>query len=97
MKKWKLLTGVVLIFFIGLTGWCVPKICIDPGHGGSDSGAVGYVTEKAINLDASLKFRDWLNADTNDAGGGYSASIRSYGYCGTHPAQRGWHDPRWHG
>jgi len=45
-------------------------ICIDPGHGGSDPGAIGFVTEIVINLDASLKLRDWLNLDTLDTRGG---------------------------
>lgn len=49
-----------------------PIICIDPGHGGSDPGAIGFVTEIVINLDASLKLRDWLNLDTSDARGGYA-------------------------
>jgi N-acetylmuramoyl-L-alanine amidase len=49
-----------------------PIICIDPGHGGSDPGAIGFVTETVINLDASLKLRDWLNLDTSDARGGYA-------------------------
>ena len=31
------------------------KVCIDPGHGGSDSGAVtGKHVEKTYNLDLSL-------------------------------------------
>ena len=45
-------------------------ICIDPGHGGTDPGAVGYVTEKGINLDVSLMMREWMNLDTVDTRGG---------------------------
>lgn len=52
-----------------------PKICIDPGHGGTDPGAVGYVTEKGINLDTGLKYKDWLNLDTSDSGGGYAWEV----------------------
>jgi N-acetylmuramoyl-L-alanine amidase len=52
-----------------------PKICIDPGHGGSDPGAVSYCTEKVHNLDCGLKFRDWLNLDTSDGAGGYAWSV----------------------
>lgn len=39
------------------------KICIDPGHGGSDPGAVGRVLgllEKNINLAVALRLRDVL-------------------------------------
>ena len=37
------------------------KIAIDPGHGGTDPGAVGCdLEEAAVNLDISLKLRDEL-------------------------------------
>ena len=37
------------------------KICIDPGHGGSDPGAVsGKLYEKDINLEIGLAIRDFL-------------------------------------
>ena len=37
------------------------KICIDPGHGGSDPGAVsGKLYEKDINLEIGLAMRDFL-------------------------------------
>ncbi len=46
-------------------------ICIDPGHGGYDPGAVGNNLEEAeLNLTAGLAFRDWLDADTGDTSGG---------------------------
>jgi len=32
----------------------MPKICIDPGHGGKDSGAVGIFKEKDLNLKVAL-------------------------------------------
>lgn len=52
------------------------KICIDPGHGGSDPGAVGGGQEEAPQaLDTSLKFRTWLNTDTADSGGGGSWNV----------------------
>jgi len=52
------------------------KICIDPGHGGSDPGAVGGGQEEAANvLDTGLKLRTWLNSDTADTAGGGSWSV----------------------
>ena len=38
------------------------KVFIGVGHGGSDSGAVGYITEKAANLTMALACRDFLAA-----------------------------------
>jgi N-acetylmuramoyl-L-alanine amidase len=44
----------------------VPKVYIDPGHGGSDSGAVGNgMQEKDITLDIGLQTRDILLANYN--------------------------------
>lgn len=37
-------------------------VVIDPGHGGIDPGAVGFVTEKVTTLDVSLKVRAILTA-----------------------------------
>src|SRR5512138_1169173 len=52
------------------------KLCLDPGHGGSDPGAVGCgQNEDTNNLNTALKYRNWLNADTNDGGGGGSWSV----------------------
>ena len=46
-------------------------ICIDPGHGGYDPGAVGNgLEESSLNLTAGLAFRDWVEADDADNGGG---------------------------
>lgn len=39
-----------------------PRVVIDPGHGGRDPGAVGLITEKAVNLDIALRVRDLLAA-----------------------------------
>jgi N-acetylmuramoyl-L-alanine amidase len=48
-----------------------PAVCIDPGHGGADPGAVGNgLYEDQLNLEAGLAFRDWLDLDSSDAGGG---------------------------
>jgi MYXO-CTERM domain-containing protein len=52
-------------------GQTIRRIAIDPGHGGSDPGGVGNgLQEKNIVLDVGRRFRDLLNADTNDTGGG---------------------------
>ena len=37
-------------------------VVLDPGHGGIDPGAVGFVTEKVTTLDVSLKVRALLTA-----------------------------------
>lgn len=43
--------------------YSAPKIVvIDAGHGGKDSGTVGYVTEKKTTLDLALRVRDLLEA-----------------------------------
>ena len=38
------------------------KVFIGVGHGGSDSGAVGYITEKDVNLTMATACRDFLTA-----------------------------------
>jgi N-acetylmuramoyl-L-alanine amidase len=48
-------------------------IVIDPGHGGGDPGGTGLgLEEKNIVLDTSERFRDLLQADTEDITGGGS-------------------------
>lgn len=48
-------------------------IVIDPGHGGGDPGGTGLgLEEKSIVLDTSERFRDLLQADTEDTTGGGS-------------------------
>ncbi|WP_180969966.1 N-acetylmuramoyl-L-alanine amidase [Deinococcus planocerae] len=37
-----------------------PRVVIDPGHGGHDSGGVGAVVEKQVALDVALRVRDLL-------------------------------------
>lgn len=39
------------------------KVYIDPGHGGSDPGAVKYIVERNVNLVMALACRDYLNAN----------------------------------
>lgn len=41
----------------------MPKVYVDPGHGGSDPGAVKYVTEEHVNLEMGLACRDYLVAN----------------------------------
>ena len=55
------------------------KIYIDPGHGGSDPGAVNssFGTEEADRvLYTGLQLDDWLDQDTADSSGGGSWTIR---------------------
>jgi len=48
-------------------------IVIDPGHGGGDPGGTGNgLQEKNIVLDVGLRFKQLLDADTDDPGGGGS-------------------------
>lgn len=39
------------------------KVYVDAGHGGSDPGAVKYVTEEHVNLTMALACRDYLKAN----------------------------------
>ena len=53
-----------------------PLIVIDPGHGGHDPGAVANgINEEDVNLDAGLAFRDWMELDSSDGGGGGSWDV----------------------
>lgn len=59
---------------------CGAKICVDPGHGGTDNGANNYCyggsnVEDANTLATSIKFRDWMNRDTSDGAGGGSWNV----------------------
>jgi N-acetylmuramoyl-L-alanine amidase len=59
------LTGLLLLGSVAfsqdcdLSGW---KLFVDPGHGGSDPGAIGPsgLREKDVTLDVGLQLRDWL-------------------------------------
>ena len=54
------------------------RIYVDPGHGGSDPGAVhsSGTTEASRVLYTGLRLRDWLNAATNDSSGGGTWAVR---------------------
>ena len=47
------------------------RICIDAGHGGNDSGALGNgLQEKDVTLDVALRLADLLETDNGDVSGG---------------------------
>ena len=76
----KMLSRFVAIFAVctlAVTGMAATaEICIDAGHGGSDPGAVGNGQQEKTNvLNTALKFRNWLNSDTNDGAGGGSWAV----------------------
>ncbi|MBO4205699.1 N-acetylmuramoyl-L-alanine amidase [Micromonospora echinofusca] len=57
---------VVAPWAAGTAHAAVPKVYLDPGHGGTDSGAVGNgLTEKALTLAIALQTRDILKASWN--------------------------------
>ena len=68
---------VLAVCMAATLSWGVTaKLCLDAGHGGSDPGATGCGQyEDTNNLNTALKFRTWLNADTNDGGGGGSWTV----------------------
>ena len=41
----------------------MPKVYLDPGHGGSDPGAVKYIKEKDVNLQMALACREYLETN----------------------------------
>jgi N-acetylmuramoyl-L-alanine amidase len=57
--------GAALTPFLGAKAMAAnPRIYLDPGHGGSDSGAVGNgLQEKALTLAIALQIRDILQAN----------------------------------
>ena len=42
------------------------KVFLDPGHGGTDPGAVKYIREETVNLNMALACRDYLKANGVD-------------------------------
>lgn len=64
-----------LIAATGIAG-AQTKVCIDPGHGGSDPGAVGGGQEEEANcLDTSNKLKAWFDLDTADSAGGTTWNV----------------------
>lgn len=60
--------GAALTPFLGAQAMAAnPRIYLDPGHGGTDSGAVGNgLQEKALTLAIALQIRDILAAGDRD-------------------------------
>lgn len=75
LPRWILGAAVcTALSFAGMAS--AQKICIDPGHGGSDPGATGGGQTEANNvLNTSNKFKNWLNLDTSDSSGGGSWNV----------------------
>lgn len=72
-----LLAGLAALPAVGAPAGGAIRIVIDPGHGGTDPGAVGNgLQEKDVNLDVSLRLAALLEADTNDLAGGGSWDVR---------------------
>ena len=60
-----------------VAGGVTARVVIDPGHGGSDPGALGNgLTEKEVNLDIALRLRLLLLLDTLDPSGGGSWEVQ---------------------
>jgi N-acetylmuramoyl-L-alanine amidase len=77
MKALKVLVGMAAITALTAgAAFAQPKICIDPGHGGTDPGAVGGGQTEAANvLDTGNRFKAWLDLDTTDTAGGHSWTV----------------------
>ena len=75
--KYTLTLAVAALLSLGAgSALAQTKICIDPGHGGSDPGAVGNGQQEAANcLDTSNRFKAWMDLDTADTAGGTSFSV----------------------
>jgi N-acetylmuramoyl-L-alanine amidase len=60
-RRMALAAMVLLMGLVWTSGAHGVTVCLDPGHGGTDPGAVGlHYYEKAANLDVSLEARDYL-------------------------------------
>lgn len=73
------LIAVILFTIFVSVSWSA-RLCIDPGHGGTDPGAGnqcygGSNNEKDNVLASALRFKAWLNADSGDNAGGGSWSV----------------------
>lgn len=67
---------LAVILTVAATPAFSQKICIDPGHGGSDPGGTGNgLQEKSVVLDTSTRLKNWLDLDTSDSGGGGSWTV----------------------
>lgn len=60
MRNLVILFTALFVYFVGIYA---QSVCIDPGHGGSDPGAVGCgLREANINLDTGLRFYNLLKS-----------------------------------
>jgi len=60
-KRLALAAATLLALILCFSGASGVTVCLDPGHGGTDPGAVGdYYQEKAANLDVSFAAKDYL-------------------------------------
>jgi len=73
----RLYTAIAVVLAATSLSWAqTAKVCIDPGHGGSDPGAVGNGQQEKTNvLNTGLKFKAWLDKDTQDPNGGGSWNV----------------------
>ena len=71
MNKFFLITFLILVTLLTLSltnpqtiNASTKSVCIDPGHGGSDTGAVNSsITEKALNLDVANRLASLLSSN----------------------------------
>jgi len=79
MQSIRIITLATLLIAASTPLMAQIKIYIDPGHGGSDPGAVNdtFGTQEADrNLFTGLALRDYFQADTDDPSGGGEWDIR---------------------
>lgn len=68
-----LMASLLTCFILSSCPSWAAKICVDPGHGGTDSGYNGEA--KNYILAIGLKVRDWLNNDSSNTAGGGSWTV----------------------
>lgn len=67
---------LALLLSTAISFGATSKVCVDPGHGGTDSGATGCsLLEDSNNLSMSTYFYNWMVADNNNGSGGGSWNV----------------------